>query len=111
MTIKFRSLEAPEAYRYSGGTGLQGYIDISYAELVEVLGDGVGGSDDYKTDADWTILFGSGTVATIYNYKDGPNYCGAEGLDKEDIRDWHIGGKSAASVRKVAELFPNHCTR
>lgn len=86
------------------GGCLQGYIDISYAELVERLGES-GETDGYKTDAEWSIRFEDGTGATIYNYKTGKNYLGAEGEDVEDIRDWHIGGDSQKSVEKVYELF------
>ena len=110
MTIRFRALESDESGPYVTSTSLQGYIDISYAELVEMLGEPIG-DDGYKVDAEWAILFGSGQVATIYNYKDGRNYMGDEGLDKEDIRDWHIGGKSATAIKKVSELFPNHNIR
>lgn len=105
MTIKFKSLDSSEANRYGNGTGLQGYIDIGYTQLVNKLGDG-SGHDDYKSDAGWTILFGDGAVATIYNYKDGINYLGAEGTPKESIRDWHIGGNSRDALKNVSALFP-----
>jgi hypothetical protein len=87
------------------GGSLQGYIDISYAELIEKLGAPSENFDDYKSDAEWTLKFEDGTGATIYNYKTGKNYCGAEGLETEDIRDWHIGGESKKAVEKVFEYF------
>ncbi len=105
MTIKFRSLEGAEANRYGNGTSLMGYIDISYAELVEKLGAG-DRFDDYKSDAGWTIQFANGAVATIYNYKDGINYCGESGTPKESIRDWHIGGNGKRALKAVSALFP-----
>lgn len=109
MTIKFRSLtDAAEIGRYVGGTGLEGYIDISYAELVAVLGEPIEVFDTNKSDAEWVVQFGSGQVATIYNYKDGRNYMGKDGKDKEDIRNWHIGGKTQAVLQKMSELFPKH---
>lgn len=112
MAIKFRSLtDGKEIRRYANHTGLEGHIDISYAELVAVLGEPTDHYDDHKSDAEWCILFGSGQCATIYNYKDGHNYMGAEGLDTEDICDWHIGGKTQAVLTKMAELFPNHIVR
>ena len=107
MTIKFRSLtDTDEISRYVGGSSFSGYIDISYAELVEKLGEPCDFYDDYKSDAEWVIQFGNGQIATIYNYKDGRNYMGLDGKDKEDIRDWHIGGRGQAVLASVSELFP-----
>ncbi len=111
MTIKFRSLtDASEVMGYGAGTTYQGNINISYAELVAVLGKSLRKEliDTDKSDAEWCIQFGSGQCATVYNYKDGRNYKGLDGKDKEDIRDWHIGGKTIAVLRKMSELFPNH---
>ncbi len=101
---KFRTLTDNEACNYTNGTCLQGYVDISYARLVELLGEPSCG-DGYKVDAEWVILFGSGAVATIYNYKDGVNYNGKNGTAVEQLRDWHIGGNSAAVVSKVGTLL------
>ena len=83
-----------------GGTCLQGVIDIPYHALVKMFGEPHSQGDGYKTDAEWCIKFEDGTVATIYNYKDGKNYEGDEGLETEDIDEWHIGGHD----RKVLEL-------
>lgn len=88
-----------------GGTHLVGYIDISYAELKSTLGPSSDFFDDYKSDAEWRIEFEDGTIATIYNYKDGKNYLGAEGTPKTKIRDWHIGGTSQRAVELVHALF------
>lgn len=87
------------------GTSLQGYLDVSYAELVQAFGQ-PGPGDGYKVDAEWTLMFegaedGSEPVAaTIYNYKTGPNYGDPDALPVEGIRDWHIGGGS----RDVVDL-------
>ena len=109
MTIKFRSLtDGAEIGRYRSGS-YQGNIDIGYAELVAVLGEPLAEHfDTDKSDAEWCIHFGSGQIALIYNYKDGRNYMGLDGKDKEDIRDWHIGGATISVLRKMTELFPNH---
>lgn len=72
-------------------TCLQGEIDVAYTRLVEVFGEPNVDPDYEKTDAEWEILTPDG-IATIYNYKDGHSYCGVDGDDVEDIRDWHIGG-------------------
>ena len=87
------------------GTCLQGYIDIKHSELVEKLGESSSDFDSYKSDGEWTIEFEDGTVATIYNYKDGKNYNGAQGLETEDITNWHIGGKDKTAVEYIRKLF------
>ena len=88
-----------------GFSCLQGEIDISYAELVEKLGESSENYDDYKSDAEWDIEFPDGSVASIYNYKDGKNYDGEDGLPTDEIRDWHIGGKDKSIVAKVYEFL------
>ena len=88
----------------TNGTHLQGHVDTSYAHLVEVFGPHTEG-DEYKVDAEWAILFEDGVVATIYNYKDGYNYLGAEGTPIAGIRDWHIGGLIPEVVARVEALL------
>lgn len=86
------------------GTHLQGYIDVSYEHLVQMLGEPTGG-DGYKVDAEWYVRFKDDTIATIYNWKDGRNYNDGRGFDVEDITDWHIGGFDKIAVLKVNQLF------
>lgn len=88
------------------GTHLCGYLDVSYEALVAALGEPLEG--EYKTDAEWHLRFPDGDIATIYNYKTGPNYLGAEGTPVDEIRDWHVGGhpdygspEAAALVERV----------
>ena len=85
------------------GTHFQGYIDITYDKLVKIFGEPTSG-DEYKVDAEWLIEFKNGIVATIYNYKDGKNYNGNSGLEKEDITNWHIGGYDQKAVDLVYEI-------
>ncbi len=82
---------------------LNGELDISYAKLVELLGEPNAGTDGYKTDAEWSIEF-DGVPFSIYNYKDGKNYLGSDGLDVEDIRDWHIGGSNKEKAAEFIKL-------
>ena len=90
------------------GTSLKGMIYTDYSTLVEVFGPEHSDGDGYKTDAEWMLQFSNGVVATIYNYKDGQNYCGEDGLLVEDICDWHIGGKSAMAERTVEQYIEQH---
>lgn len=82
------------------GSHLQGYIDAGYSELTDLFGEPHNG-DGYKSDAEWSIEFADGTVATIYNYKDGHNYNDGCGTPTEAIRNWHIGGFTKQALNNV----------
>jgi len=92
-------------------TSLQGYIRTSYADLVGCFGAPTCDGDGYKVDAEWIITFADGVVATIYNWKDGPNYCGEDGTPVEFIREWHIGGHRGSDaegrVHEVMDAYLN----
>jgi hypothetical protein len=85
------------------GTCLQGQIIANYADLVTAFGPPMDG-DDYKTDAEWVVRVNN-VVSTIYNWKDGRSYCGADGIPVEQITQWNIGGRSHAAVRLVERLL------
>ncbi len=86
------------------GTSLQGYVNADYATLVRVFGEPEGSIDDYKSDCAWDVCI-NGVVCTIYNYKDGRNYLGSQGLDKENITEWHVGGRSKQSAKMVEQAI------
>jgi len=90
------------------GTHLQGNVGATYQELVEVFGEPTYFKEsdfftdfDNKIDAQWAIKFEDGTVATIYNYKNGLNYLGAEGKRLSQIMMWNVGGYSERAVTLV----------
>ena len=83
-------------------TSLVGYVDARYGILKRAFGEPTGGCD--KSDAEWLLEFEDGKVATIYNYKDGYNYCGSGGLPVQRITSWHIGGHDAIVGERVQEL-------
>ena len=86
------------------GTHLQGYIHATYYQLLEAFGKPHDNGDGYKTDVEWAFKFADGTVATLYNWKNGKNYLGeAEGLELNDIYEWHVGGNSDKAVAKLLE--------
>jgi len=82
-------------YFYGDEGSFKGKISISYNKLVELFGEPDCGDDD-KTDAEWTVMFGD-EVFTIYNWKNGKNYCGEFGDEVSTITDWNIGGKTDSS--------------
>ncbi len=93
----------------TSGTSLMGEINISFEKLVKIFGQPHHNGDGYKVDAEWGIKFTDGlyknVVATIYNWKDGKNYCGDEGLDVENITEWHIGGMTPQAFELVSETI------
>ena len=88
----------------TSGTGFEGTIKLDYYDIVSKLGH-PHDLDGYKTDAEWEIEFYDGTVATLYNWKNGRNYCGKDGLDLHQIDEWHVGGFNGKALDKVNELF------
>lgn len=92
-------------------SSLQGYIQTSYDDLVGCFGEPTSDGDGYKVDAHWSITFADGVVATIYNWKDGPNYCGPHGTPVQRITDWHIGGHQGTDaegrIKEVMNAYLN----
>jgi len=80
-----------------GGDSLQGGFENSYDEVKRVFGEPTISQKEFskgsKTDAEWNVVLDDGTHFSIYNYKDGNNYLGAEGLPLSKITDWHVGGR------------------
>lgn len=92
-------------------TSYRGQIETSYYELCELFGPPMkDGFDDCKTDAEWNICFESGVVATIYNWKNGRNYLGSDGLDVEQITEWNVGGHSADAIQLVRQVVREDVT-
>lgn len=85
-------------------TWLQGYIEAPFYVLKDFFGPPHEG-DQYKVDAEWDIKFQDGTVATIYNWKNGKSYNGPTGDAVEDMSVWHIGGNSKRAVDLVQEVL------
>jgi len=96
----------------STGTSLTGYLNTSYETLVDLLGEPNARVDGYKTDAEWHVKVKAEgeapTFATIYNYKNGKNYLGANGLNVEDIKDWHVGSKSKWTFYNLEDFVETH---
>ena len=93
-----------DGYGLIGGTCLQGYVKTTFDNLVKAFGQ-PGPSDGYKSDAEWIVKFDDGTVVTIYNWKNGKNYCGDQGLDVEDIREWNVGGHDKRAPAYVGQVL------
>ena len=86
------------------GTHLIGQIEATYMELVGLFGQPLPG-DQYKTEAEWHVMFDTGEVATIYNWKNGPAYLGPNGKPVTQINIWNVGGKHPGVLDKISRLL------
>jgi hypothetical protein len=86
------------------GTGLVGYVVVSYDHLVEAFGKPTSQrpSGDDKVRICWDIEFVDGTVATIYDWK---NYKKTVKWVKENFLEWHIGGNDKSAAEKVLAVL------
>jgi hypothetical protein len=89
------------------GTSLQGYLEATRDELVEVFGEPVRTYGD-KTTCEWDIEFRVMTedgddfdyvVATIYDWKMAPTI--------NSRYRWHIGGRNYQAVELVEQMMAN----
>lgn len=95
----------------TNGTHYFGDLLATYDEVVATFGEPMkDGFDDCKSDAEWHIQFEDGMVATIYNWKDGRNYLGEDGLETWEISDWHIGAHSPEVVSRIKAIIKEDIT-
>lgn len=94
--MTFTTLSASDDW--SSGTHLQGYLPaLPYRRLVEVFGEPTYPDGDMdKTQVEWFLRFGDGTIATIYDYK-------MYGCDIRRLAgyEWHVGGFEVTAVERV----------
>ena len=88
-------------------SSLQGYVEASYDEIVQVLGHPTfdGPSADGKVDTEWELFDEEVGQVTLYDWK-----CyGHIARDSESYR-WHIGGTSRWAVEFVSNLLNKDAT-
>lgn len=88
------------------GTSLQDYVATDYQTIVAKYGKPTT-SDYYKTDANRIIEWEDGLVGTLYNWKNGKNYLGKDGLPVEKIKEWNIGGKNTLVAKRIRDDLLN----
>ena len=87
------------------GTCFADSMLASYKDIFDKLGPPCDSFDNYKSDAEWILEFEDGTVATIYNWKNGKNYLGDDGLEVDQITEWNVGGHSKKDLDKLQMVF------
>ena len=93
MTIQFENVRTVS----TSGSCLQGYIETTYDELVDVFGEPTKLKGD-KVNVEWTIQFSDGTVATIYDWK--------QPETPMEYYPWHIGGFTHRAAKLVTNCMP-----
>ena len=91
------------------GTYLVGTIyDVSYDTMVRVFGEPDPMLfDNCKSDAGWETTNLYGREINIYNWKDGPNYCGPD-HSLESITQWNVGGRDCEDVMIVERIIEEY---
>lgn len=99
------------------GTSLQGKIETTYDELVEIFGEptyDAEDSGDGKVSAEWTIefiveiegqyeIYEDCVTATIYDWKESSTPMGKH--------NWHIGGTDYSSVECVYQAIADNVAK
>lgn len=85
------------------GGGYLATIEVRYADLVAAFGE-PSPSDQYKTEAEWTIRFPKNQKIAIYNYKNSKCYSSTM-PDIESVTEWNISGNKAALVDNIIRML------
>ncbi len=83
------------------GTFQQDKINIAYNKLVDIFGEPHHEVNELRIDRKWLLQFDDGTVAIIYNWKNGANWQGDDSILADSITDWCIGG----CTQRAADLI------
>lgn len=94
----------------TSGTHLQGKFIMPFDALMIALGDphytfDVHRDVENKIDVEWAFELPSGKVATVYNWKDGHAYNGAQGTPVENITCWHVGGHEMDAMHELVDII------
>ena len=87
------------------GSHLIGVFGASYDTIKAAFGDPQEGEDD-KIQVVWYIQFEDGTIASIYDWKQGASYRGEGcGIHFSDVDEWHVGGIDEKAMLRVSEVI------
>lgn len=99
----FKVLNFQEAEGTIHGSSLRGYIDATYSQLLEVLGEPTYDepSGDEKTQMEWVVEF-EGDIFTIYDWK---TY--SRNYTENELTRFNVGGKNSAIdfINRVESLI------
>lgn len=79
----------------NGATG--SIVGIKFKKMVSILGLPNRKDDPDKVDASWSVEHNDGRRLFVWNYKNGPAYCGP-GVSIDDIENWSMDGSKELAV-------------
>ena len=85
-------------------SNFKGQITCPFSLLITLFGQPEAG-DGETSDAQWSIEFDDGVIATLYNWKNGISYGGRLAPQVEQITKWNIGGFDIAAVDHVKNIL------
>ena len=98
-----KTLNSVQASELSTGTSLKGYINGTYSQLIEILGEPTYNetSGDGKVNFEW-VVESNGEIFTVYDWKTYSAMYSMEGLTT-----WNVGGKTSAFdfIQEVEKLI------
>lgn len=92
-----------DVYAYRSVFGV-GEVHVDSEKLIRLFGKPLK-SSSYKSDWEWILNLNDKEWVYIYDYKVGKNYHGEDGLDFEDISEWHIGSTSIDTINFISEIL------
>mgnify|MGYP003395093666 CR=1 FL=1 len=92
-------------------SGLQGYVEASYTQLLQILGPHEAESDGYKVSTEWQLVGDDGSEVSVYDYKETNLYGRAlptvERFRSRPRYDWHVGASSMAAANRFIGWLEN----
>jgi hypothetical protein len=88
----FKVLNFQEADSLTIGSSLKGYINATYSQLIELLGEPTYNepSGDNKVQVEWVVSF-EGDIFTIYDWK-----TFSREYTENELKEFNVGGKTYA---------------
>lgn len=99
----FKVLDFQQADSLTVGSSLKGYINATYSQLLEILGEPTYNepSGDGKVQVEWVVSF-EGDIFTIYDWK-----TFSREYTETELKEFNVGGKTYAGyfIEKIESLL------
>jgi hypothetical protein len=79
------------------GAALMGSIEADFDDLIDIFGDPDEKEEDFKSQVEWILKFDDGTIAVVYDWK--------EGVTPDKVKEWNVGGHRKKAYYYVRSLI------